>query len=119
MYIRTQRALAVGVSVNDQNKNKNTYYILSLGSKNGEYFLAQIPFEIYEFDKAIKTYEALEVASDLTSIFPETPYILDDISTMIDSVLVSANSIGALKAAYPNYFIDTSEFVNILREILL
>ena len=36
----------------------------------------------------------------------------------MDSVLVSATSFDVLKAAYPNYFTDISQFVDIMREIL-
>lgn len=39
-------------------------------------------------------------------------------NTNIDSVLVSATSFDVLKAAYPNYFTDISQFVDIMREIL-
>ena len=35
----------------------------------------------------------------------------------VDAVLVAANSLDAVKDAYPNYFVDISEFVGIMREI--
>lgn len=91
--------------------NKNKYYILTLSNRYGNFQLSQIPFNIYDYDKAIKTYEELEIP------IQQTYNILDD-PTMLDSVLVSANSIESLKAAYPNYFIDTSKFVSILKKIL-
>lgn len=36
----------------------------------------------------------------------------------IDTVLVSATSIDTLKAAYPNYFTDISDFIAMMRRIL-
>ena len=36
----------------------------------------------------------------------------------IDIVLVSATSFDSLKAAYPNYFVDISQFVNIVSNLL-
>ena len=36
----------------------------------------------------------------------------------LDVVLVSATSFDALKAAYPNYFTDISDFVLMMRRIL-
>lgn len=36
----------------------------------------------------------------------------------IDAVLVAATSFDTLKAAYPNYFTDISQFVDIMRRIL-
>lgn len=36
----------------------------------------------------------------------------------IDAVLVEANSFDSLKSAYPNYFVDISGFVNLLRVIM-
>lgn len=36
----------------------------------------------------------------------------------IDVVLVSATSFDSLKEAYPNYFTDISQFVNMMRRIL-
>ncbi|WP_156781546.1 hypothetical protein [Comamonas aquatica] len=32
-------------------------------------------------------------------------------------VLVATNSINALRKAYPNYFLDTKEFINALRRV--
>ncbi|MSS42050.1 hypothetical protein FYJ37_17560 [[Clostridium] scindens] len=36
----------------------------------------------------------------------------------MDSVLVSVTSFDVLKAAYPNYFTDISQFVDIMRKML-
>ena len=35
-----------------------------------------------------------------------------------DAVLVSADSISALKRAYPNYFLDTEAFLNLMKKII-
>jgi hypothetical protein len=36
----------------------------------------------------------------------------------VDVVLVSVTSIAGLRSAYPNYFLDTTRFVSILKETL-
>ncbi len=36
----------------------------------------------------------------------------------INTVLVSANSLDALRIAYPNYFIDISAFTNMMENII-
>lgn len=38
--------------------------------------------------------------------------------TGVDVVMVAVSSIAGLRSAYPNYFLDTSRFVSILREVL-
>ena len=38
--------------------------------------------------------------------------------TKIDAVLVRATSFQTLRAAYPNYFLDIGEFVDIIKEYL-
>lgn len=38
--------------------------------------------------------------------------------SQIDAVLVRVSSLQSLKAAYPNYFSDIAEFVNIVKEYL-
>lgn len=38
--------------------------------------------------------------------------------TQIQTVLVSVDSLAALKSAYPNYYLDTSAFVSALKSIL-
>lgn len=37
---------------------------------------------------------------------------------IFNTVLVSASSFDTLKRAYPNYFLDTSQFIAILKELL-
>ncbi|HTY48371.1 MAG TPA: hypothetical protein VMB48_01625 [Steroidobacteraceae bacterium] len=39
-------------------------------------------------------------------------------TSQTDAVLVSVENIAILKRAYPNYFLDTGAFVNIVRETL-
>ena len=37
---------------------------------------------------------------------------------IIDAVLVSAESVGALKLAFPNYYLDTDLFLNVVKEVI-
>ena len=41
-----------------------------------------------------------------------------ELQNKIDTVLVSVKSFDNLKAAYPNYFVDISDFLNILKNIM-
>lgn len=94
----------ISKAINITNKNrmyKNAkYYILIL-----TYCDNSLKIESYksnEFEIAVETYNNLE------------KYNTCDVNT----VLVSATSFDTLKAAYPNYFTDISEFVDSMRRIL-
>ena len=41
-----------------------------------------------------------------------------DSDPLIQVVLVSAESVGALRKAYPNYYVDTKDFVNAVQKEL-
>lgn len=98
------RLSALSVAINHVNKQntikRNGYYILRLNYKKKMLSIRQYPTSKIEL--ATKVYNQIEASNN-----PE-----------IDAVLVSANSFDTLKAAYPNYFADISEFVTMMRRIL-
>lgn len=87
------------VTKNDRLK-KNGYYVLQLNYKKKA--LKIHSFHKSQIELATKTYNAIESQN--------IPHI--------DAVLVSATSFDALRAAYPNYFTDISDFVLMMRRIL-
>lgn len=88
-------------TVNDKIKNnKNGYYILILDYEKNMVRISS--FKSNEVEVATNVYSQIEKGVDKTK----------------DVVLVSANSIDTLRAAYPNYFVDISEFIKMLRRIL-
>lgn len=97
-------AISVAIKhVNTRIKDKKfKYYILLLNYK--KMVLRVYPFEANKIEAATKAYNEIESK------------MKNDNKT--DVVLVSASSFDALKAAYPNYFVDISEFVGLMRRIL-
>lgn len=87
-------------TVNDKMNNKNGYYILFLDYKQNTVQIKS--FRSKEVELATRFYNEIEKGIDETK----------------DVVLVSANSIDTLKAAYPNYFVDISKFIKTVRKIL-
>lgn len=90
--------------ISDKNQdmyNKNGYYILILDYKEGK--VTVIPFKTSNIELATGVYNGLESNSEINN----------------NIVLVSANSFDSLKAAYQNYFTDISEFINMMRKILI
>lgn len=81
---------------------KNGYYLLILNYEKPSLNIKT--FKPSEFDLADNIYGKME--SELQN-------------KKIDTVLVSAKSFDNLKAAYPNYFVDISDFLNILKNIML
>ena len=61
------------------------------------------PFKKSDFELAVNLYSDIET----------------NCTEATDVVLVSVKSFDILKAAYPNYFIDISEFINVLKGIML
>lgn len=98
------RLSALSVAINRTNTNKmmkgKGYYILQLNYK--EKMLRISKFSIYQIEAATDAYNKIEALNNPN----------------IDVVLVSATSFETLKAAYPNYFTDISQFVNMMRRIL-
>lgn len=81
------------------NNNKAYYYVLVL--KFNEQLLSITPFPRNQIKEATEMYNNYENADADNNV-----------------VLVSADSISALKKAYPNYFMNTKEFVDVLERIL-
>lgn len=76
------------------------YYILELNSE--ERYTHYRPFKKSEFSKAAKEYADLERTHKDNQ--------------NIQVVLVSVDSLEALKIAFPSYFFDTKQFVDLIRE---
>lgn len=81
--------------------DKRGYYILQLNYETHR--LKRWFFKPSELEKANRMYDYLEETRG------DTP---------LDIVLVRASSYAAVKAAYPNYFMDIGEFVDIVSEYL-
>lgn len=84
----------------DRIPDKRGYYILILDYK--ERMLRKMFYQPSETDLANKTYEHLERVRKQEE----------------DIVLVRASSFSAVKAAYPNYFLDIGEFVSLIEQYL-
>jgi len=76
-------------------KAKEKYFILELDTQQNQ--LRILPFTSEQFEKASETYLSLE----------------KERKAGFDVVLVSAESVEILRRAYPNYFSDTSFFVEV------
>lgn len=98
------RISALSVAINHTNASKTMkgkgYYVLILNYKDK--LLRVRGFSSTQIELATKVYNQIEATNN-----PE-----------VDVVLVSATSFDTLKAAYPNYFTDISQFVDIMRRIL-
>jgi len=81
--------------------DKRGYYILQLDYKAGE--LTKVFFKPSEIDMASKTYDYLE------RLRKDDP---------VDIVLVRATSFSTVKEAFPNYFMDIGEFVDLVKDYL-
>lgn len=96
---------ALSTAVNHLNKNsefkKSAYYILILNYEESS--LRILAYKTREIELATKMYNQIEAQRDPS----------------IDTVLVSATSFDTLKAAYPNYFTDISEFIDMMGRILM
>lgn len=78
--------------------NKSNYYLLILDYATKKVRIAE--FKPSQLEAATKAYGNIEKETDK------------------NVVLVSAKSFNELREAYPNYFIDISEFINMIREII-
>ena len=88
---------------NDADKvpDKKGYYILQLNYET--HMLTRWFFKPSELDKANAMYDALEKKRD---------------GAPLDIVMVRAASYSTVKDAYPNYFMDIGEFVDLISEYL-
>jgi Region found in RelA / SpoT proteins len=97
------KAFAVSTKhLGSNRKNHGDYYLLTLEIDKSNIQIRRFPKG--QFDKASEQYAELEKTLELN---PDR-----------DVVLISAESIHALKNAYPNYFADTSDFSRNLEKIL-
>ena len=98
------RLSALSVAINHTNANKSMkgkgYYVLILNYKDK--LLKVRGFSPTQIELATKVYNDIEATNN-----PD-----------VDVVLVSATSFDSLKVAYPNYFTDISQFVDMMRRIL-
>lgn len=81
--------------------DKRGYYILTLNYERQT--IQTLYFNPSETEKASDTYNLIEQNSE---------------GKPIDSVLVRASSLSAVRSVYPNYFLDIGEFVSLIREYL-
>ena len=88
---------------NDADKvpDKKGYYILQLNYET--HMLTRLFFKPSELDKANAMYDALEKKRD---------------GAPLDIVMVRAASYSTVKEAYPNYFMDIGEFIDLISEYL-
>lgn len=94
-------ALSVAIKFTNEKYSKGKgYYLLRLDFDKK--MLKVRAFQTSQIELATKSYDAIESVNN----------------PKIDSVLVSATSFDSLKAAYPNYFSDISDFVDMMRRIL-
>lgn len=94
-------ALSVAIKyINEKELDKRMgYYILLLNYESK--MLRVYSFSHQRLEAATIAYNRIEANNDPN----------------VDAVLVAANSLDTVKDAYPNYFVDISEFVDIMREI--
>lgn len=93
-------ALSVAIKHTNENMKGKGYYLLRLNFK--EKMLKVQGFYTNQIELATNIYNRIEAVNNPN----------------IDTVLVSATSFDALKAAYPNYFTDITIFVEFMRRIL-
>lgn len=88
----------------DELKNKSNAYYFLLKLDNNLRHLMISPYSKRQEEKAIEEYVSYE-----KDIYGKAGY---------DVVLVGADSANELKKAYPNYFLDTKEFIEHLKKIV-
>lgn len=97
--ISTLSGLNVAVDYAGNENNKNNYYLLILDYDKK---LVRIrSFSKQNIEIATTVYNKIENTTDSTK----------------NTVLVSANSFDALRAAYPNYFTDINDFITMMRDL--
>lgn len=85
--------------IKNARQNKNGYFILILDYEHRN-------VEVFNFPK-----ENIDLATNIYNT-------LENEQSNIDVVLVSTTSFNTLREAYPNYFVDTSQFIKIIKDIL-
>lgn len=89
--------------IDTQSTRNHAYHLIELSKKDGVWKVNLFPFTADKLKYAEIMYDALE---------KETKNNPD-----IDVVLVSVGDLKAIKKAYPNYFLDTNEFIKDLKLI--
>ena len=87
--------------IEPQYKNANGYFLLLLDMK--EHCLTVTMYKPSEIQLATNIYNEIEKRNN----------------PLINTVLVSANSFITLKKAYPNYFMDITEFLNNIKQLYI
>jgi len=98
------KAINQAIQITEYNENfylKNGYYLLLLNYN--EPSLNIKTFKPSEFELAANLYGQIEAG----------------FQRKIDTVLVSVKSFSELKEAYPNYFVDISEFLDVLKNTII
>ncbi len=99
--ISTLSAIAVTTNhISKIPKEKKEYHLLLLNFEEKEVKIASFPLK--QIEAATNAYNKIEEKN-----LPN-----------VNAVLVSASTFDSLKEAYPNYFADMKQFVNMMRKIL-
>lgn len=99
--IRKLNSFSIATSAIDKKKVQGNYHIILLDAKDKTVSITS--YGQKRIEEANKDYSNLETV------------IKDDPDKQV--VLVATNSVKALKKAYPNYFLDTKEFISALRRV--
>jgi len=81
---------------------------------SAHYFLLQLELDTNPQRINVTSYKKGEATKALTDYLAAERNALSNSSTR-DTVLVSVQSLSDLKRAYPNYFLDTSLFINAVK----
>lgn len=101
--LEKMRGFSIAVDQIHKQKGKgSSYYLVILDSLNHKVTIT--PYDRDSFEKANQDYSEIEL--QVTK------------GEKIEPVLVSSGSIDSLKKAYPNFFLDTSAFTQVLSQIL-
>jgi hypothetical protein len=90
-------------------------YYESKQSKNAHYYLVEVNHA--QRTLSVTSFKQSE-SEKATAKYLEVEKKIKDTSPSSDAVLVSVDSMNSLRQAYPNYFLDTGVFLNVLRAIL-
>lgn len=102
--LEKMRGFSVAINAIHKDKGKgSSYFLVKLDSLNKEVTIT--PYDRDNLSKAMKDYAAVEL--EVTTQ-----------NKKLEPVLVSSGPIASLKKAYPNFFLDTTEFVVALQRII-
>lgn len=93
-------ALSVAIKYTDDNFKQKGYYLLQLNYNKKALQISR--FLSTQIEAATNAYNNIEALNN----------------SNLDVVLVSASSFDSLKTAYPNYFVDISQFIKIISRLL-